>query len=569
LRRGLSGRTVGGFETITICTGKLRKEPGVKASEKPGVLSGALVGAVLTVALIAVFYAAWKVAGLPFAPFDVFDWLTRVLPGRVIAFGISTMVQVIRALNLGPTASTAKLAEQAMAVGGMFIAGVVAGEVLFGVLRALRGRHAYQLGVALGTVAGVAVMLISHRLSQTAGTGPVLSAVWILLAFIGWGAALGWAGQQLFAAARTEADAGEPASVARMDRRRFLIRLGGASAVITVTGAVVGKLAEEQHKRSMLAIAKLWSSTHALPNADAAVKPAPGTRPEYTPLDRHYRIDINTIPPVVKADGWRLKINGLVEQPLALTLEELRHYEPMHQFITLACISNPVGGDLISTIRWTGVSLQRLLPDWRLKPGATHLKIRAADGFYEVVALETVRSDERVMLAYDWDGVPLLTEHGFPLRIYIPDLYGMKQPKWIESIEVTDHWEPGYWVVRGWDKVARMKATSVIDSVAVNMTIIQGDQQIIVPIGGIAHAGSRGISKVELRVDDGPWQEAKLRTPLSQLTWVIWRYDWPFARGKHTFTVRCYDGKGAVQSDVPTPMEPDGAAGLHSKSQMF
>jgi DMSO/TMAO reductase YedYZ molybdopterin-dependent catalytic subunit len=130
----------------------------------------------------------------------------------------------------------------------------------------------------------------------------------------------------------------------------------------------------------------------------------------------------------------------------------------MHQFVTLSCISNPVGGDLTGTTRWTGVSLQRLLPDLRLAPNATHLKIRSADGFYEIVPLEVITSDKRVMLTYAWDGVPLPREHGFPLRIYLPGLYGMKQPKWIESIEATDHWEPGYWVVRGWDKVARMKA---------------------------------------------------------------------------------------------------------------
>ena len=120
------------------------------------------------------------------------------------------------------------------------------------------------------------------------------------------------------------------------------------------------------------------------------------------------------------------------------------------------------------------------------------------------------------MLAYAWDGVPLPVGHGFPLRIYIPDVYGMKQPKWIESIEATDHWEPGYWVVRGWDKVARMKATSVIDTVGMNMKIIYADRGTLVPIGGIAHAGARGISKVEVRVDDGPWQQAALRTPLSE-----------------------------------------------------
>jgi len=124
-----------------------------------------------------------------------------------------------------------------------------------------------------------------------------------------------------------------------------------------------------------------WSATHPLPNASAAVQPAPGTRLEFMPLDRHYRIDINTIPPKIDERQWRLKISGLVEKPLSLTMEDLKRYDPLHQFITLSCISNPVGGDLIGTQRWTGVSLQRLLLDWRLKPGATHLKMRSADQF--------------------------------------------------------------------------------------------------------------------------------------------------------------------------------------------
>jgi DMSO/TMAO reductase YedYZ molybdopterin-dependent catalytic subunit len=204
-----------------------------------------------------------------------------------------------------------------------------------------------------------------------------------------------------------------------------------------------------------------------------------------------------------------------------------------------------------------------------LKPEATHLKIRSADGFFEVVPLEMVKADERVMLTYAWDGAPLLAEHGFPLRIYIPNLYGMKQPKWIESIEATDHWEQGYWVERGWDAQARMKATSVIDTVAVDMMIVQADESTLVPIGGIAHAGARGVTKVEVQVDGGEWREAKLRTPLSDLTWVIWRYDWPFQKGRHTFTVRCYDGDGAPQIVEETPPAPSGASGLHSKRVMF
>jgi hypothetical protein len=145
----------------------------------------------------------------------------------------------------------------------------------------------------------------------------------------------------------------------------------------------------------------------------------------------------------------------------------------------------------------------------------------------------------------------------------------MKQPKWIESLEATDHWEPGYWVERGWNEVAEIHATSVIDTVAVDMNIIRADQRKLVPIGGIAHAGARGISKVEVQVDNGAWEPAALRTPMSQLTWVIWRYDWPFQSGKHTFTVRCYDGSGARQIVTPSPAEPNGATGLHTRSMML
>jgi hypothetical protein len=227
-----------------------------------------------------------------------------------------------------------------------------------------------------------------------------------------------------------------------------------------------------------------------------------------------------------------------------------------------------VGGDLIGTTRWTGVSLKRLLPEWKLQPHATHLKIRSADGFYEVVPIETIQTDDRVMLAYAWDGAPLTAAHGFPLRIYIPDRYGMKQPKWIETIDATDHWEPGYWVERGWDREARMKATSVIDTIAVNMMIGPEAEGARVPIGGIAHAGVRGISKVEISLDGGPWQAAQLRTPLSGQTWVIWRYDWPMQRGKHTFTVRCFDGAGTPQIVAEAPPHPSGATGLNTRSAM-
>jgi hypothetical protein len=371
---------------------EIEKEPSRNAFGRSGLGTGALVAALLTVSLISVLYLGWKVAGLPFVPFDFFDWMTRILPGQILAAGIGAMVTVIRTLNIGPTAATAKTAEHTMAIVSIFFAGVIAGTILFSIIRVVRGRYALTLGLGLGIALAVPLLLISYKVGQTASIDPGLSAVWVLGTVLLWGAILGWACRQLVPVTApvvlvARRLAGEDA-VERIGRRRFLVRLGGATAVVTVIGAVVGELSGPKRRRLGATTGKdlLWSSTHPLPNADADVKPVAGTRPEFTPLERHYRIDIDTSPPIIDPRQWRLKIDGLVEKPLLLTLNDLQRFESMHQFITLSCISNPVGGDLIGTTRWTGVSLQRLVPSLRLQAGATHLKIRAADGFYEVGA---------------------------------------------------------------------------------------------------------------------------------------------------------------------------------------
>jgi DMSO/TMAO reductase YedYZ molybdopterin-dependent catalytic subunit len=288
-----------------------------------------------------------------------------------------------------------------------------------------------------------------------------------------------------------------------------------------------------------------WSDTHPLPNAGSAVSPLPGTRPEFTALDRHYRVDTNTRVPRIDGSQWRLRADGLIQRPLEWTLDDLRHYEATHQFVTLSCISNPTGGDLISTTRWTGISLKRLLPELILSDAATHLRMASADGFWESIAIETIRNDARIMLTYAWDGVLLPAEHGFPLRIYIPDLYGMKQPKWIVAMTAVDHWEPGYWVARGWDREGHVASASAIDVVSAGP---------MVELGGIAHTGSRGVSKVEVRMDDAEWRAAELREPLSDTTWVLWRANLTVPPGDHVFTVRAFDGQGRPQN-----------AGFHSK----
>ncbi len=551
----------------------------------PSAATGALVGGLVTAAAVALQVLGASAFGLPFPPFDAFDWLARILPGNMITAGIDALVGVITGLNLGETSATAKALEQTLAVVLFLGLGMAAGALLF----ALQRRYSsIWPGLVAGTVAGALMVALYLSVNQTAIASPVVSVLWLLAVAVGWGGAIGYVHARLWqlspivaeppmisaapaGATHAEYRPGPPVESSLINRRQFLLRVGGTAAVITVVGAGLGTLLKDDQVGPQPGQVSTEGGEQPalpanLPNAGDPLRPAPGTRPEYTPLDQHYRIDINLIPPDVSAEGWVLPVDGLVAQPLRLTLDDLRTRYPLReQYVTLSCISNPVGGDLIGTTLWAGASLQDILAEARPLPEAAYLRITAADGFDETVALDLIRGDARIMLCYAWDNQPLTVEHGFPLRIYIPDRYGMKQPKWITGIQVVADYEEGYWVRRGWDEIARMQTTAVVDTVAAQALIEEGGR-VLVPVGGIAHAGARGISRVEVQVDNGPWQEARLRTPLSETTWVIWRYDWPFQEGQHTFAVRAYDGDGVMQELEPHGPRPSGATGVHSRS---
>lgn len=366
--------------------------------------------------------------------------------------------------------------------------------------------------------------------------------------------------------------------VEQLSRRQFLIRLGAASATVTFAGVGISTALNSTQVASTRRSVHIEGTESrvpgTLPNAGDPVQPVPGTRAEYTPVEEHYAVDYGTTPPTVDGETWRLSINGLVGSPLQLSLMDIRnHYSPIHQYITMSCISNRTGGDLIGTTLWTGVSLREVLESARLSPRASHLKITAADGYDEVLSLDVVQADPTVMLTYDWDGQPLPVKNGFPLRIHIPDRFGMKQPKWITGIEAIDTNPDGYWVRRGWSKEGIIHATSVIDTIAVDEMYTtytsDGIEQPVIPIGGFAWAGSRGVSRVEVQIDGGEWREATLRAPLnnnlaSYKTWRIWRYEWPFEAGEHLFSVRMFEADGTPQIEQVSDIRPHGATGLHS-----
>ena len=536
---------------------------------------GALTGVLITAPLIAILYLVDKWLDLSFPPFDTFDWIARILPGPLVTFGIDTMVDTLMLMGLS-VKDFAKTAEQIMAIMLFLGAGVLATIIVFALVERRIWSAQPRLGALCGVIIGIPIALITFSIGQSS-IDPTLNFIWVMIVSVAWGAASALVARRLIEPPRTViVSEDRERSVEVLDRRQFLVRMGVTTATITVAGAGIGRVmagSERDRLEAELAAMKDRVAESAaagmieLPNEDDPVKPALGTRPEYTAVRDHYKIFIRSQPSIIDGDTYTLPITGLVENPMSLTLDDIRaRYEPRSEFVTLSCISNRIGGDLISTTYWTGASLQDILADLKPLPNAAHLFIESDDGFFETVSLDLIASDPRIMLAYNWDGRPIPFDHGFPLRIWLPDRYGMKQPKWITSIEVIDEYKPGYWVVRDWDEIARMHATAVIDTVAIDAVVEDGDNKLI-PVGGIAHAGARGISKVEVRVDeDGPWHEAQLRKPLSDTTWVIWRYDWPFEEGSHTFEVRTFEADGTPQIEEVNPPRPSGATGIHSKS---
>jgi DMSO/TMAO reductase YedYZ molybdopterin-dependent catalytic subunit len=522
---------------------------------------GLLVGLLLTVPMAAIMYLGYKWLNLPFLPFDLFDWVGRVLPGPVVTFGIDAMINTMRFLGLS-VAANAKTAERVMALLQFLGGGLAFGVFAVFLVERMGKKFSSLAWLVVSALFGFPLIGISMVISQSQ-LNPLVRISWLVLLFLAWG----WLFCRIVVApvekpAMAEGD-GKGMKFKRLSRREFLISTGYASAAITVLGVGLTALLGGEGEIATTAHEVDESGGKIFPNSDDPVMAPPGTRPEYTPVKDHYQVFIRTEPSVIPAEGYVLPIMGMVDNPLFLTLDDIKNnYPARDQYVTLSCISGRIGTTLISTTQWTGASMQDILADAQVKQGARYLHITSDDGYYETVDLDLIASDERIMLCYGWDGNTLPVGHGFPLRIWIPDRYGMKQPKWITGIEVTDEYIEGYWVERNWDEVAQTKATSVIDTVAVNSVFSDGGQQYV-PMGGIAFAGARQISKVEVRVDGGDWQEAKLRTPLSETTWVIWRYDWPFEAGQHLFEVRCAEGDGTPQIEETQDARPSGATGIH------
>jgi hypothetical protein len=252
----------------------------------------------------------------------------------------------------------------------------------------------------------------------------------------------------------------------------------------------------------------------------------------------------------------------MADRPLKLSLQELRALPATNELVTMECVSNDVGGPLMSTGSFTGVSLRELLAQANPQSSATWVGFKARDGYAESLPMSLIAGAPEILVAYALDGAPLPMVHGYPARVLIPGRYGMKGPKWLDSIDLINHEAGGYWEQQGWDHNAVVKTTARFDVPSKGDIIRRG----AVSLAGVAFSGTQGISKVEYSVDNGAsWNEATSAAPLSPLTWVIWQATWtPSAEGSYTLKVRAADGSGKPQDKTDAGSFPSGASGYHT-----
>lgn len=443
-------------------------------------------------------------------------------------------------------------------------------------------KPALLVGLALAQMAGGALIALAYRgvarrgmVGRVAGAVGLSGIVWLLLSLVA--APLGdigffgldasgevWRTQAVFIVsalvfgAIVAMLAPWPAlSGAREDTgRRSLLRAGGVAALtipaLLATG-YIGRSARDLRRKGQVA-APAETTGERVDGFGFA-----GMPPEITPTDDFYVVSKNFADPSVNQMNWTLEISGLVERPTSLSVTDVTTRESVEFASTLCCISNPVGGRYISTAIWSGFPLRGLLDEAGLREGVVDIELHAEDGYVESIPLAEALAPD-TMLVHSINGELLPDLHGAPLRLIVPNIYGMKNVKWITKIIAVDRDIQGYWQERGWSDIAIVETMSRIDAPKKESGHPVG---VPIQIGGVAFAGARGVSKVEVSLDDGKtWREAELSDPPSELTWRLWKYEYiPDAPGVVNVVARATDGAGAPQIAEKREPLPDGATG--------
>jgi DMSO/TMAO reductase YedYZ molybdopterin-dependent catalytic subunit len=361
-------------------------------------------------------------------------------------------------------------------------------------------------------------------------------------------------------------DIGTPRSVAEMPdwgRRRF-IGTSLAVAAGAVVGGGIGRLLIDRRDAVASVTASIPPAVDTVAALPAGAKlDVAGISPLVTSNATFYRIDTKLLTPRLDATTWSLSVDGMVDHPFTINYAELLAM-PMHEeYVTIACVSNEVGGDLVGNAVWRGARLRDLLDRAGVQAGATQIVPESFDGWtagFPTAWLD--KADREALVAVAMNGEQLPNQHGYPARLIVPGLYGyVSATKWVTHIKLTTlEAQDAYWVPLGWAKEAPILTQSRIDVPQFGQTLSAGD----LPIAGVSWAPDRGVRRVEVQVDDAGWAEAELSIPISDATWVQWLYRWQAKPGDHTIRVRATDGSGEVQTAQDTRPAPDGARGYHT-----
>ncbi len=368
----------------------------------------------------------------------------------------------------------------------------------------------------------------------------------------------------------TDAVRRSPTDAPQASRRELLMRTGGVLAGLAFVGAGAGAIGRTIRSRFSATESRM---NVVVPQATNALDPIPdgvsvgidGVAPFVTPNADFYRIDTALTVPQLATEGYELGVTGMVDRQLSLRFDDLLRRNVVEHDITLTCVSNTIGGELVGHARWTGIRLDELLADAGVDPAATQVVGRSIDGYTCGFPIEAAIDGRNALVAFGMNGEPLPLDHGFPVRLIVPGLYGyVSATKWLTEIELTtfDDFQQ-YWVPRGYAERAPIKLMSRIDSVDGLGTLIRSADGTAV-IGGVTWAQTRGISAVEVQVDDGPWQSCELGAALNDDTWRQWAFRWtPRTTGRTSIRCRATDGDGVIQTAERSEPLPNGASGHH------
>lgn len=491
------------------------------------------VGIVTAVVTIAVALLVRFAFGAPLVPELMADFIFAIVPIALVEFAVTLLGAFAKHLAFIGCLALYSIGLAAWCAGGLRF------------FSPLNARRIGWITLALWAATLIVVIpllgggLFGRELKQ----GAIVTIAWMAVVHSAFGLTFGFF-HQLYVANPKPGSWLARAGTTWLGRRRVVAAIGYA---------VVGAGAYDILRPFVLS----WRQSRSgfVSGGDGNFPNIDGLSREVTPTEDFYKVSKNPFDPEVEVRKWRLEVTGLVETRLALTLDDIRAMPAIEQYATLECISNEVGGDLIGNALWRGVRLRDVLSRAGLKPGIVDIALTGTDNYSDSIPLEPAMADGTI-LVYEMNGTPLTAAHGFPVRLIVPGIYGMKNVKWITRIEAMKYDYKGFWRVRGWDDRAPYQTMSRID---VPRRSVRGRTII----AGIAFAGDRGISKVEVSTDGGgTWELAEVKAPLSLYTWVLWHKEWtPTRAGGHSIVVRATDGKGVVQTEEVAPPIPSGATG--------